>query len=387
MKFVILGPVYPYKGGIAHFTTFLAHSIDLSSHEGTTISFERLYPLWLYPGVSDRDPSAKPPWPLDVEYLSNPLIPWTWHRLSEHIQEIQPDAVVIQWWTTFFAPMLFYLLPKLRRVGIEVILLIHNVYPHETQPWHRWISKTLLSRVEKFIVQSQAEQQKLRRLHPNAKILLHEHPLYRWPDQEILPQDQAKRALGMDQTVPALLFFGFVRRYKGLENLLYAAELLQKDGVQFRLFVIGEFWEDVGKYQRIVDDINLQDSVRIINKYIPNESINLYFSAADIFIAPYSGGTQSGVIKTAMAYDLPIIGSNFLLPVESPFYDPKKHRHIHILDPEHIATAIKDAILEDIAGNPRQLPDWEDAGWDTLVEAIEILTDQGSLMGTNQHGQ
>jgi glycosyltransferase involved in cell wall biosynthesis len=373
MNITLIGPVYPYKGGIAHFTTFLAHSIDLSKHEMTILSFERLYPLWLYPGVTDKDPSNAPPWVLDVEYISDPVLPWTWWRMIRRVFQIQPDAVVIQWWTTFFAPMLFFLLTSFRRRGIKVILLIHNVYPHETRPWHRWIAKFILRRVDSFIVQSQAEQQKLRKICPSAKILMREHPIYLWPELEIIPKDEAKRNLVIPKHGPTLLFFGIVRPYKGLQNLLHALRMLQDRGEKYYLIVAGEFWEDVEKYEEIVYELNLGDSVRIIDRYIPNETINIYFSAADIFIAPYSGGTQSGVVKTAMAYGLPVVASDFLFPTESLFHDPEKHLLIHEMDAEHIAAAISEAIHKGIHNKPRRSPEWPDTGWDALVDAIEIL--------------
>lgn len=375
MKAVLVGPVYPYKGGIAHFTTFLAHSFMRSKHEVEILSFDRLYPLWLYPGVTDKDPSTKPPWPLEAEYLSDPLLPWTWHRMSRRLLEIKPDVVVFQWWTTFFGPMFLYLMRKLSDAGIDVIFLIHNVYPHETRPWHRWISKTLLSRIDKFIVQSQTEHDKLRAIRPKASIVLQEHPLYLWPDLEIIPAAAARQSLKLDPVDPVLLFFGFIRPYKGLENLLYATRILKDRGCSFKLYVVGEFWEEIAKYRRINETLGLEDCVILQDEYIPNELLNQYFSATDIFIAPYQGGTQSGVVKTAIAYDLPIVGSDFLIPASSDFYNPDKHYHIHTLSPEAIADTIEKAFQDDVASKPRILPDWQATGWDQLVDAIATLCD------------
>jgi glycosyltransferase involved in cell wall biosynthesis len=172
-----------------------------------------------------------------------------------------------------------------------------------------------------------------------------------------------------------LLFFGFVRPYKGLENLLYAGRTLKDKGYSFKLYVVGEFWEEVAKYRRIVDTLDLEDCVLLQDEYIPNELLNQYFSAADIFIAPYQGGTQSGVVKTAIAYDLPIVGSDFLIPASSDFYKPDKHFHIHTLSPEEIANTIEIAFQDDVISKPRILPEWQHTGWDQLVDAIARLCD------------
>jgi glycosyltransferase involved in cell wall biosynthesis len=129
VRLSIVGPVYPYRGGIAHYTMHLARKLIACGHEIQVISFYRQYPAWLYPGESDKDPSDNP-MIVPAEYLLAPLLPWTWVKAARRIREFEPDIVVIQWWTTFWAPAFWLLAKWLRNRGLQVIYMIHNVLPN-----------------------------------------------------------------------------------------------------------------------------------------------------------------------------------------------------------------------------------------------------------------
>ncbi|GIV65412.1 MAG: glycosyl transferase family 1 [Bellilinea sp.] len=307
MRIVLIGPVYPYRGGIAHYTTRLAQAIRESDHELLVLSFRRQYPRFLYPGKSDRDPSQDVE-RIEAEFLLDPLYPWTWQRAVNRIKEYAPGLVVIQWWTTFWAPAFWWLARELKSV-CKVVFLIHNVLPHETRFFDPWLARWTLSQGGGFIVQAESQRKKLKELLPRAEPLLVEHPLYDQFADKRMDKSEARRRLGLPEDRPVLLFFGIVRPYKGLRNLIEALALVYQEGYSPLLVVAGEFWENVEDYQKRIKDLGLEDAVRIYNYYIPNEEVPVFFSAADVFVAPYTGGTQSGALKIAMAFGLPVVAS------------------------------------------------------------------------------
>lgn len=307
MRFVIVGPVYPYRGGIAHYTSRMAQAAIEEGHEVKVISFARQYPRFLYPGKSDRDPSQEV-MRIEADYLLDPLYPWTWERAIKEIDKFSPELVVIQWWTTFWAPAFGWISYRLRN-HIKVAFLIHNVVPHEARFFDPWLAKLVLRQGNKHIVQSESQRQKLKELLPKADPVLIEHPLYDQFAEKRMSKEEARRRLGLPEDRPVLLFFGIVRPYKGLTNLIEALALVYQEGYSPLLIVAGEFWEDVEFYKRRIQELGLQEAVRIYNYYIPNEEVPVFFSAADVFVAPYTGGTQSGALKIALAFGLPVVAS------------------------------------------------------------------------------
>lgn len=307
MRIAVVGPVYPYRGGIAHYTTRLAQAIREEGHELLVVSFQRQYPRFLYPGKSDRDPSQDVE-QIEAEFILDPLYPWTWQRSVRRIKEFAPDLVVIQWWTTFWGPAFWWLARGLRP-ACKVVFLIHNVLPHETRFFDPWVARWTLSQGGGFIVQAESQRDKLKELLPLADPLLVEHPLYDQFAEKRIDKGEARRRLGLPEDRPVLLFFGIVRPYKGLRNLIEALALVYQQGYSPLLVVAGEFWENVEDYQKRIKELGLEEAVRIYNYYIPNEEVPVFFSAADVFVAPYTGGTQSGALKIALAFGLPVVAS------------------------------------------------------------------------------
>lgn len=310
MRISLIGPVHPYRGGISYFSTRLAHELRKSGHEVQVISFSRQYPAWLYPGKSDKDPSNEY-LQVDALYLLDPLYPWTWIKTFKVINRWKPDIVLIQWWTTFWGFAYTFISTLLRNAGIKTVYIIHNILPHEERLWDRVIAKKTLSTASRFIVLSENELYRLKNIFPNAQVTLSHLPVFNLTERKY-DQQEAKNKLGLPFDAPILLFFGIVRPYKGLKYAIQALAKLRKQGINAYLLVAGEFWENVNKYLQMVEQLDLSDHVIFHNRYIPNEEVGLYFSAADAFIAPYVGGTQSGVITIAMDYGLPVIASKWL---------------------------------------------------------------------------
>lgn len=326
MRIVLIGPVYPYRGGIAHYTTRLAQAIVEEGHDLMIVSFQRQYPHFLYPGKSDRDPSHEAV-RMDAEFVLDPLYPWTWQRTVQRIREFSPDIVVIQWWTTFWAPA-FWWIARTLKTAFRLIFLIHNVIPHEARFFDKWLAKWTLSQATGFIVQAESQREKLKELLPWADPLLIEHPIYDHFAEKRIDKGEARRRLGLPEDRPVLLFFGIVRPYKGLRNLIEALGLLYQQGYSPLLVVAGEFWESVEEYRRRIKELGLEEAVRIYNYYIPNEEVPVFFSAADVFVAPYTSGTQSGALKIALAFGLPVVASKEVIEeqiLSSKFIYPIKN--------------------------------------------------------------
>jgi glycosyltransferase involved in cell wall biosynthesis len=305
LKIVLVGPVYPFRGGIAHYTTMLARALS-AEHQVEVVSFTRQYPRWMFPGESDRDPSQQA-WRVDARYMLDSLAPWTWWRTAEYILQQRPDVVLLQWWTTFWAPMLWTMGRRLRQHGLAPVFLVHNVWLHEARAWDIWLTRQVLSTGRAFLVQTEREKRRIMALLPNVEVQIFPHPVYPMLAHSRVPREAARQRLGLPTEHPLLLFFGLVRPYKGLHYLLEALGLLRQRGEIFSLLVAGEFWEKMAPYESQIRRLGLEDQVRFDNRYIPNEELSVYFSAADVFVAPYVEATGSGSVNLALGFGIQVI--------------------------------------------------------------------------------
>lgn len=305
MKLVLVGPVYPYRGGIAHYTTMLARALG-GRHETRVISFKRQYPAWLYPGRTDKDPSREP-LRAEAEYLLDPVNPLTWQATARRILGLAPNLLVLQWWNTFWAPATAWLAGACRRADVPVLFLVHNVLPHEPRPWDRPLARWALGRGARFIVHTEAERERLLSLLPRAQAQVCPMPLFDLFTPSRISQAEARAHLGLLADKQILLFFGIVRPYKGLRYLIEATAILRAEGQDVYLAVAGEFWGNKSEYVAQIERLGLAEHVRLDDRYIPNEEVGLYFAAADMLVAPYVSGTQSAAVKAAMAVGLPAV--------------------------------------------------------------------------------
>ena len=372
MKLAVIGPVYPYRGGIAHYTSMLSRSLMDSDHETHVISFKRQYPAWLYPGKSDKDPSQVG-LRLKAKYTLDPIYPWTWFNTAHSIQEINPDGVIIQWWTTFWAPAYWVLTMRLRKFGLRTIFVIHNVIPHEALPWDKWIARNVLRLGDAHLVQAANEEDRLLSLIPDAHPTLCPMPVFNlFPVENSITKNEAKEILGIRKDIPLLLFFGIVRPYKGLKHAIEAVSILKNTGVKVQLIVAGEFWEEIATYEDQISHLHLNDQVTLVNKYIPDEEVGRYFTAADVFIAPYIDGTQSASVKTAISFNLPVVVTECV--ADEILRNNDLTRIVPNGDSNGIAEAISEIIslnLTDIKSNNQVIESWTNQ-----ILAIEKLVRQ-----------
>lgn len=312
MKISLIGPVYPYRGGIAHFTSILVQKLIEANHEIQVVSFKNQYPTWLYPGKSDTDTSPgriKVP----AEYLLTPYNPFTWVQTIRSVKNFDPQKVIFPWWVSIWGPAFRYIIKQLGETKIKVTFLIHNTTPHECHFWDPYLTKATLKWADHFIVMSEKEKFRLLELIPEAiNISVVPHPIYNMFKPTSLSKREIRQKLNLPLDKSVILFFGFIRPYKGLRVLIDALEIIHSKGEEVHLVIAGEFWESREKYDTQINAAGLSPYVHIFNRYIPDDEVALFFEAANIFVAPYIGGTQSGALKAAIGFGLPIVATEIV---------------------------------------------------------------------------
>lgn len=298
MKIAVIGPVVPFRGGIAQHTTRLANALaDLT--DVTVITFSRLYPRWLYPGKFQTEQSGLRLVPF-AQFVLDAVNPFSWLRTVAHIEAESPSCAIFPWWTFFLAPCYSYLARRLRRRGIPVLFFCHNVVDHEVAGWKKLLVQTVLRHGTGFVVQTRDEAEKLRTLLGDVEVLYHPHPVYdQFPSvYKPLP----RRAL------LELLFYGFIRPYKGLDVLLVAMAGL--GDVDVHLSIVGEPWgKNEVDWQRRIQEAGIGERVEFVPHYASDEETARYFARADAVVLPYRSATGTGVVATAYHYRKPVIAS------------------------------------------------------------------------------
>lgn len=303
---VLIGPGWPFKGGIASHTTYLYRALrDL----GPTlfISLRHQYPRWLYPGGDDRAPDNLTLYEQDAQRLLAPLSPLSWWTGAKVIARARPRCIVIPWWHVFWTPMVWSLLVLLRRrcPAARIVFLVHNTVGHEEQRFARLLARTVLRRGDAWIVHARSEMHTLQALLGARAVHYQPHPAYPLGDREPPDRADARAQLGLADA-PTLLFFGFVRHYKGLDTLLHALALLRPK-LPCQLVVAGEIWGDAGVWDTLITELDLCEQVRLENRYIAEEDIAIYFASADLVVLPYRSATGSGVVRMAHSHGRPVV--------------------------------------------------------------------------------
>ncbi|MDR3573353.1 MAG: glycosyltransferase [Anaerolineaceae bacterium] len=367
MNISLVGPVYPYRGGISQHTTRLGLALATAGHKVQVLTFDRQYPGWLYPGRDDKDPSHCG-MKLAAEALLEPFSIKTWAKSATSMTASQPDLVILQYWTPFWAPAFTFLADQMRKKAVPIVFMVHNVLPHERLPFDRNLACLCLGKGQAFITHSQRETERLQcLLGSRIKVVCQPHPLY----DDFRREDRltARTKLGYKPDDFLLLFFGLVRPYKGLDVLIQALGILQHSHPQIKLLAAGEFWQKQGTFDKQIKRLGLEKVVRLENRYVPQEEIARLFSAADLFVAPYIEGTQSGAVRLAMSFGLPILATEKAL-------EPGECDYAHLkIVPSGNAAALAEGI-QVFACSPatvRLEQPAHSSGWDRLVQAIELL--------------
>lgn len=308
LRLALLGPFAPYRGGIAHFHDALADGLAARGHEVLRLSFHRQYPSLLFPGTSQLEPGAdRQRSAADApDRVLDPLNPLAWRHATREVRRWNAGAMVFPYWMSFFAPMWGQIVRSLAP-DVPAIGLVHNAIGHEPRPGERSLARYALSRCAGLAVLSDRVRQDTETLGlgalPTRQV---EHPAYR-QFGEAMPRAEARAALGIPDDAPVLLFFGFIRAYKGLGVLLDAMPAIREALPAARLLVAGEFYDDEAPYREQISRLSIADAVTIEAEYAPPERVRLLFSAADLVVQPYVSATQSGVAQVAFGLGRPVL--------------------------------------------------------------------------------
>ncbi len=370
MKIAFLGPAWPFRGGIAQFIAILAEMLEERSHEVTVFSFIKQYPKLIFPGQEQIDKSSKKI-DLNIVPVLTPYNPLTFHRTIKAILEAKPDIVVFKYWIPFFAPAFGYILKKLRKHGIRTLCIFDNIEFHEKWMFADKLTEYVLDSTTDAITMSESVYQSLVTkfpAFPHRSIYKLKHPNYDfYKENPIKPKESITKKL---------LFFGYIKKYKGLDILLEAMPLILKDNPDLRLTVAGEVYGDREVYNSIIDKYSLHENVEFNARFIANEEVEQFFTNADVCILPYRSATQSGITQLAFSFCTPVIATDVggLSEIITENYNGFL---IKPDNPEAIAQAVNKYYAEEkcrqFSMNIYNQQQSNEFSWEPFIETIEKL--------------
>jgi glycosyltransferase involved in cell wall biosynthesis len=310
-KIIIIGPAYPYRGGNALFVT---QTFDvLKNHFDVKIfNYKLLYPSLLFPGTTQFDKSKTQVFKVPNERLVNSISPLNWYKVSKRIIQEKADLVIFDWWHPFFGFCHGAISSLIKKDYLNNILFItENVVSHEANRIDKFLTKIGLRNASMFLALSKNVEEELERFSKGNKIFRSELPIYDCYKSDHLPElSKYKNQLGINKDDQVILFFGYVRNYKGLDILLKAfPKILQKFPNTY-LLVVGEFYDNPNSYFKLIEELNIRERVKVINQFVPNEEVAKYYLASDVVVLPYRSATQSGILNVAYGFNKPVIVTN-----------------------------------------------------------------------------
>ena len=339
MNIIILGPAYPYRGGPATFNNRLALQLASESHVVKVVTFTLQYPGILFPGKTQYS-EAPAPEGIEISRKLNTINPFNWITTGYKIKRERPDILIVRYWLPFMGPSLGTVARIVRsNKYTKVICIFDNVIPHEKRTGDKLLTKYFVNSIDGAIVMSGTVQDELSSFRSNLAVKLTPHPLF---DNYGLPSQnsEALSALKLDPGYSYLLFFGFIRAYKGLDLLIEAFSDVRLRNRKLRLIVAGEFYEDRIPYLDLVNKYNLKDDIIFFDHFIKDSDVSLFFSVANLIVQPYRSATQSGVTQIAFHFEKPILVTD--VGGLSEIVTDRKSGYVVKPEPEPIADAILD---------------------------------------------
>jgi len=307
VKIIIIGTAYPYRGGIAAFNERLAQQFIKEGHEVEIYTFTLQYPSFLFPGRTQysNDPASEG---LKIFQKINSINPLNWLKIGREIRRKAPELVIIPYWMSFMAPCLGTIASLIRKnKKTKIVGLVHNMVPHEPSLLDKIFPGCYVKNTDAFVSLSESVLKDIDKFDKkNKPKAFSPHPIYDHYGT-LLPKNEAKQILNLDAQMHYVLFFGFIRAYKGLDLLLKAFSDERVKKLPLKLLIAGEFYEDEKTYLEIINDNSLEDKILLFNDFIPDSKVNLYFSACDLVAQPYKTATQSGVTQIAYHFEKPML--------------------------------------------------------------------------------
>ena len=304
MKIAFLSVFYPYRGGIAQFNAHLLEALG-EGNDVRAYNFTRQYPGFLFPGqtqyVTEQDKAT----PVESTRILDTANPLTWRRAGRTILRWKPDVAVFGYWNSYFEPSHAPVARMLRRHGVKIVTVVHNAIPHEPKFFDKPLARRFFWLSDVLVSMCDAVTNDIRSLCPDARIVQQPHPVYDHFGQK-MDKMQARKSLGLDPERRTLLFFGLIRDYKGLDLLIDA--MSQLDG-NYQLVIAGECYGSFDKYREQIASSGCAERIKVFNRYIDDEEVPAFFSAADLCVLPYKSATQSGITAIALHFGLPLVAT------------------------------------------------------------------------------
>ena len=307
---VILSTAYPYRG-LALFNEMLARTLTRRGSRVNIINFSLLYPDFLFPGKTQYSESP-PPDDLQIVQMVNSINPFNWWRVGRHIRKMRPDAVILRYWTPFLAPCLGTICRIISKNRHTVIITqLDNIVPHEKHLFDNILTRYFINSMHGFLYMSEKVKNGLDLFTATKPSVFAPHPVFSNFGEKV-SRNEACQRLNINTEKRYLLFFGLIRDYKGLDLLFDAWANLRKNGKtdDKKLIVAGEFYTDKTKYLRQMERLGICGDVLLHDRFIRDEDVKYYFSAADLLVQPYKNATQSGVTQIAYQFETPVIVTN-----------------------------------------------------------------------------
>ena len=371
LNVIIIGPAHPLRGGLATFDHRLCKEFNDQGDICTIYSYSLQYPSIFFPGTSQfTDEPA--PHGIIIKSAINSVNPLNWISVGNELKKLRPEIIVVRYWLPFMGPALGTILRRVRKnKHTKIICIADNISPHEKRPGDDAFTKYFIKPIHAFITMSEKVMNDLRKIENQKPAQQVSHPLY---DNfgEGVSKTEARIHLQIDPSSKIILFFGFIRKYKGLDILLEAMADPRIKAAGIKLLVAGEFYEDENVYKDQINRLGIQDQLLLRTEFIPDSEVRYYLSAADLVIQPYRSATQSGVTPLAYHFDKPMIVTNVgSLPSLVP------HKKVGLVT-EAEPASIADAILEFYEMGedyfiPHLRTEKQKYSWSHLVDSIKSL--------------
>ncbi|MCD6353943.1 MAG: glycosyltransferase [Prolixibacteraceae bacterium] len=339
MKIILIGTAHPYRGGLAAFNERMAKEFQNAGHSIEIETFTLQYPRFLFPGKTQFADWEKPK-DLNIRQTVNSIHPANWFFVGRRIKKEKPDLVIFKYWLPFMAPCFGTIARQIRKnKHTKIVCIADNLIPHEKRPGDKILTAYFMNSIDGMVSMSKSVEKDILKFRKDLPKMLHPHPLF---DNfgEILDRKVALQKLNLDPEFKYLLFFGFIRNYKGLDWLLeaFADKRLKKFPV--KLIVAGEFYADPEPYYALIKKLNLDDRIILKTNFIADDEVKIYFSAAELVVQPYKSATQSGVTQIGYHFNKPMLVTN--VGGLSEIIPDKKAGYVTDPNPKAIADAIFD---------------------------------------------
>lgn len=376
-KVVIIGPAHPLRGGLASYDERLAQEFQQKGWDTMIYTFSLQYPGFLFPGTTQYS-SGPPPAGLNIHVRINSVNPFNWYSVGRELRRIAPDIIVVRYWLPFMGPCLGTILRIAKKNrNSKIVCIADNIIPHEKRPGDAVFTRYFLKAADAFVTMSAKVLDDLYRVESRKPARLVPHPLYDNFGEKI-SGEAARVKLGLNNNDRVVLFFGFIRKYKGLDILLDAMRILKEKAAAskapfVRLLVAGEFYENDKPYLRQIEENGIEDIVILKTDFVPDSEVKYYLCAADVVIQPYRNATQSGVTPLAYHFETPMIITN----VGGLTAMVPNGKAGLVAEPDAASIAAKIEQFYELGKSyfiPGLLEEKKKYTWDNLVKAIEELS-------------